>query len=168
MSDEAEGIELEWLSPDRFMRSEERRRVRQLLRQHKSLSDQKWPTAGDIRLTPAQREKLDAKWRASHARLDELSADMLKRYLGVGLYSVLHVRHPDRPDALLQVLRVNVGFNDWNRRWRWSVHGRKLRKNGTLGFADAYVCFDLADVRRRRLDGTWDRILPLDLVDESV
>jgi hypothetical protein len=48
------------------------------------------------------------------------------------------------------------------------VHGRKLRKNGTLGFADAYVCFDLADVRRRRLDGTWDRILPLDIVDESV
>lgn len=91
---------------------------------------------------------------------------MLKRYLGVGLYSVLHVRHPDRPEALLQVLRVDVGFNDWNRRWLWSVHGRKLRKNGTLGFADAYTCFDLAAVRRRRLDGTWERVLPLDLVDE--
>jgi hypothetical protein len=51
MSDEAEGIEFGWLAPDRFMRSEERRRLRQLLRQQKSLSDQKWHTADDIRLT---------------------------------------------------------------------------------------------------------------------
>jgi len=93
---------------------------------------------------------------------------MLKRYLGVGRYSVLHVIHPNSREALLQLLRVNVGFNDWNRRWLWCVHGRKLRKNGTLGFADAFTCFDIADVRRRRLDGTWERVLPLDLADELV
>lgn len=168
MSDEAEGIEFEWLTPDLFMQPEERRRIRQLLRQQKSLGDQQWRPADDIRLTSAQRDKLHAKRRASHARLEELSADMLKRYLGVGRYSVLHVRHLNGSEALLQLLRVNVGFNDWKRRWLWCVHGRKLRKNGTLGFADAFTCFDIADVRRRRLDGTWQRVLPLDLADGPV
>ena len=86
MSGEAERIGFEWLAPDRFMQPKERRRVRQLLRQQKSLNDQQWHPAGDIRLTPARREKLNAKWRASHARLDELSADMMERYLGVGRY----------------------------------------------------------------------------------
>lgn len=168
MSGEAERIELEWLAPDRFMQPGERRRIRQLLRQQKSLSDRERYPVGDIRLTSSQREKLSAKWRASHAKLEEFSADMLKRYLGVGRYSVLHIRHPNGPGILLQVLRVDVEFNDWNRRWMWCVHGRKLRKNGTLGFADAFTCFDFADVQRRRLDGTWERVLPLDLADGPI
>ena len=168
MSDEAEGIEFEWLAPDLFMQPEERRRIRQLLRQQKSLSGQQRHPADDIRLTSAQREKLNAKWRASHVRLEEVSADMLKRYLGVGRYSVLHVRHLNGTETLLQVLRVNIEFDDWNRRWLWCVHGRKLRKNGTLGFVDVFTCFDMADVRRRRLDGTWQRVLPLDFADDPV
>lgn len=158
--------EWEWLAPDRFMQPAERRRVGYLLRRKKSLSDQERHPSGDARLTPAQREKLNAKWRASQARLEELSADMLKRYLGVGRYSVLHVRRPDGLETLLQVLTVAVEFNDWNRRWLWCVHGRKLRKNGTLGFVDDFTCFGMADVRRRRLDGTWERVLPLDCADE--
>jgi hypothetical protein len=168
MLDKAEAAEFEWLAPDRFMQPEERRRIRQLLRQQKSLTDKQWRPTGDIRLSSAQREKLSTKCRASHTKLEELSADMLNRYLGVGRYSVLRVRHPDREETLLQLLRVDVGFNDWNRRWLWCVHGRKLRKNGTLGFADAFTCFDFADVRRRRLDGIWERVLPLDLADEPI
>lgn len=159
---EQEEIEFEWLAPDRFMQPAERTRIRRLKRQQKSLHDQAWNPANGERLKPAQREKLHARWRASHARLEELSTDMLKRYLGVGKYSVLHVRRPDGLETQLQVLAAEVKFDDWHRRWLWCVRGRRLRKNGTLGFADADTCLDIADVRRRRLDGTWQRIRPLD------
>jgi hypothetical protein len=161
-----EDLEVEWLAPNRFMQPAERRRARYLLRQQKSLRDQEQRPANGEPLTKAQREKLDARWRASHARLEELSMDMLKRYLGVGKYSVLHVRRLDGLATLLQVLTAEVVFNDWNRRWMWCVNGRGLRKNGTLGFADADTCFNIADVRRRRLDGTWQRIQPVDDMEE--
>ena len=162
-----EEVEFECLAPDRFMQPAERSRIRRLMRQQKSLHDQQWQPANGERLTPAQREKLNARWRASHAKLEVLCTDMFKRYLNVGKYSVLHVRRPDGLETLLQVLRVNVTFHEWNRRWLWRVHGRKLRKNGTLGFADAHVCFDIADVRRRQLDGTWQHVRPLDDTDEQ-
>lgn len=158
-------IRTEW---DRKMQPVERRRVRYLLRQQKSLRDQEQHRANGEPLTKAQREKLDARWRASHARLEELSMDMLKRYLGVGKYSVLRVRRLDGLETLLQVLTAEVEFNDWNRRWMWCVSGRRLRKNGTLGLADAYTYFNIADVRRRRLDGTWRRIRPVEDMEERV
>jgi hypothetical protein len=161
---EQEEIEFEWLAPDRFMQPVERRRVRYLLRQQASLQGQQ--AANGKPLTPVQREKLNAKWRASHARLEELSTDMLKHYLGVGKYSVLHIRRLDGLETLLQVLAAEVAFNDWNREWMWGVSGRGVRKNGTLGFADAYTYFSIADVRRRRLDGTWQRIHLVDGMDE--
>lgn len=163
---EQEEIEFEWLAPDRFMQPAERARIRRLKRQQKSLHDQEWDPANGERLKPAQREKLNARWRASHAKLEELFTDMLKRYLGVGRYSVLHIRRPDGLETLLQVLAAEVEFDDWRRRWLWCVRGRRLRKNGTLGFADAYAYFDVADVRRRLLDGTWQRIRPLDEMGE--
>lgn len=162
-----EALELEWLAPDRFMQPVERRRIRQLLRQQDSIHQQERQLDDEKRLTPVQREKLRARWRASHDKLGKLSADMLQRYLGVGRYSVLRVRRDDDLETLLQVLRTDVVFNDWNRRWMWCVHGRRLRKNGTLGFAEAYAFFDFAEVQRRRLDGTWQRVLPCDVTDEQ-
>ncbi len=162
-----EEVEFEWLAPDRFMQPAERTRIRRLKRQQKSLHDQEWNPANGERLKPAQREKPNAKWRVSHARLEDLCADMLKRYLGVDKYSVLRVRRPDGLETRLQVLAAEVDFNDWNRGWMWGVRGRGLRKNGTLGFADAYTYFDIADVRRRQLDGTWQRIRPLDDAGEQ-
>jgi hypothetical protein len=162
-----EAVEFEWLAPDRFMQPAERRRVRHLLRQQESLHEQQRRQEEEKRLTPAQRDKFHARWRASYDKLESLSADMFQRYLGVGRYSVLHVRRPDGLETLLQVLRVGIKFNDWNGHWMWRVHGRRLRKNRTLGFADAYSYFDIADVRRRRLDGTWKRVLPSDLADEQ-
>jgi hypothetical protein len=163
-----EELEFEWLAPDRFMQPAERRQIRQLLRQQKLLREQERCLADEKRLNPAQRERFRVRWRASHAKLEELSADMLRRYLDVGRYSVLHVRRHDGLETLLQVLRAEVVFNDWNRRWMWGVRGRRLRKNGKLGFADASTCFDIADVRRRLLDGTWQRIRPLNVEDGSV
>lgn len=162
-----EEVEFEWLAPDRFMQPSERSRIRRLMRQQKSLHDQEWNPANGERLKPVQREKLNARWRASHAKLEVLCTDMFKRYLNVGKYSVLHVRRPDGLETLLQVLAVGVEFDDWHRRWIWCVNGRRLRKNGTIGFADAYAYFDVADVRRRRLDGTWQRICALDDTDEQ-
>lgn len=159
-------VELEWLTPDRFMQPAERRRVRQLLRQQESIHQQQRQLDDEKRLSPAQREKLHVRWCASHDKLEKLSADMLQRYLGIGRYSVLHVRRGNGRETLLQVLRVDVAFNDWNRHWMWCVHGRKLRKNGTLGFADEFTCFGIADVKRRMLDGAWKRVMPLDVADK--
>lgn len=162
-----EEIEFEWLAPDRFMQPAERRRVRYLLRQKNRISDEERRLADENRMTPALHEKFRARWRAAHDKLEELAADMLKRYLGIGRHSVLRIRQPNERETLLQVLRGDVTFHDWNRRWLWCVHGRRLRKNGTLGFADVFTCFDIADVRRRRLDGTWQRIRPLGDTDEQ-
>lgn len=161
-----EDLEMEWLAPDRFMQPVERRRVRYLLRQKSRISDEERQLADENRMTPALREKFRAKWRAAHDKLGVLAADMLKRYLGIGRYSVLRIKQPNERETLLQVLRTDVTFHDWNHRWLWCVHGRRLRKNGTLGFADAFTCFDIADVRRRQLDGTWQCVWPVGGTDE--
>lgn len=89
------------------------------------------------------------------AELDALCATVWKREVGLERYTVLHARRGDF-ESRFQVLSFSVSDNRrWSDQWMWSLYGRALRKDETLGFKDGSIGFRQACLMRRHLDGAW-------------
>lgn len=95
--------------------------------------------------------------KAIDDELDALAAKVLARELGLERYMVIHTVRTDGHEKHMQLL--SMGFQDdrWNRRsrWMWSLHGRRLRKDGTIGDRPDWTCIGTGVISRRQLDGTW-------------
>lgn len=110
-------------------------------------------------------------WRVERntidTKIDLLAATVLKRELGLEKYMVVHAFRSDGYEALLQVL--SFGFH-WGWRgkgsssWMWQFSGRKLRKNGTLGYLCGSMSLDTGRIERRKLDGSWASLTLLSAV----
>lgn len=88
-------------------------------------------------------------------QMDVLASEVWKREVGLERYSVIRVAR-DSLDYRFQVLSFSFcrDFGRWGE-WAWSLHGRSLRKNETLGHSSKGLSFREAHLVRRYLDGTW-------------
>lgn len=89
-------------------------------------------------------------------RISVVAAASLTRRVGIERFMVLDVERDDGYRASLQVLEVGM---EPSRGWRWSMwwslSGRSLRKDRTLGERPASINFGAARVLRRTLSGAW-------------
>jgi len=86
-----------------------------------------------------------------------LATTVLCRELGLERFMVIHTLRSDGHEKRMQLLTMGFQHDRWSgrSRWMWALHGRRLRKNGTIGDADDWTCIDAGCISRRRLDGTW-------------
>jgi len=95
-------------------------------------------------------------------RIERLAAAVLLRYISLERHMVLEVHRDDGYRVRLQVRSVRlhhagprgVGL-------MWSLEGRGLRKNETLGSSREGISFSQARISRRTLTGEWRRLAPV-------
>lgn len=108
------------------------------------------------------------KYRESNqrisAKMQSLASAALLRQSGLEKFMVVSIHRYDRLIVKLQVLEVNLiesGFRTaGGQKLLWSIRGRTVRKDGSLGKKDDRIGFDKAFILRRRLDNTWVPIKP--------
>lgn len=90
-----------------------------------------------------------------HQDLTDLSAGVWERVVGLEVYSVVHIDRGDyqcRFQMLeIELMRLGGGAQGWS----WTLNGRLLRRDGTLGSKSGGIGFRSADIQRRHLDGIW-------------
>lgn len=146
------------LSPALLMQSAELRQAKRYLKQLEKhyearRLDETKPKVAQLgfEVWRAERNSIDAK-------IDLLAEAVLKRELGLEKYMVVHVFRSGGHELLFQALSFgfNCGWRSSGRSlWMWELRGRKLRKDGTLGYLDDGMSFDTGWIKRRKLDGSW-------------
>lgn len=118
----------------------------------------------DAELPSAERLGYD-HFRPARKELDEalnaLAANVLSRELGLERYMVIHTIRSDGHETRLQLLSMGFQQDRWagRSRWMWAFHGRRLRKDGTIGDLGDWACLEAGSITRRRLDGTWEKLI---------
>lgn len=88
-------------------------------------------------------------------QLADLNAAVLEREIGLKKYMVIRVERDDGFTVQLQVLSFSYFIYNMG---MWSVSGRNIRKDGTLGLLNKGLAFRNARISRRLLDGSWVRL----------
>lgn len=99
-------------------------------------------------------------WTTLDRRIEQLAAGALQRHIGIERYMVLDVERDDGYRTVLQVLNVDLHTRWADGPFTWSLSGRALRKNQTLGTIPESTSFDSARILRRTLSGTWVPLTP--------
>ncbi|MFT3718579.1 hypothetical protein [Pseudorhodoferax sp.] len=147
-------------SPTRLMTSAELGKARRLLNK---LDRHRERVQRDDALPSSERKGYefyrDAR-KAIDREFDALASTVLARELGLERYMVIHTIRSGGHEKLMQLL--SMGFQDdrWSRlsRWMWSLHGRRLRKDGTIGDKPDWTCIGTGLISRRQLDGGWTHL----------
>jgi hypothetical protein len=140
---------LKLLVPEVILAPEALREVRLLLRK----SAHAWKRYTDSRY---KEERHREAGRRIHGDISAICEKALARKVGLKKFMVIEVTDADGRQTKLQYLGVSV-YRDVRkgRMLRWSLTGRSVRMDGTLGKNDE-SCVVLYDaIRRRKLDGTW-------------
>lgn len=92
--------------------------------------------------------------------LDALASNVLARELGLERYMVIHTIRSDRHERHMQLLSMGFQNDRWSyrSRWMWTLYGRCLRKDETIGDKRDWTCIDAGVISRRQLDGTWTQL----------
>jgi len=144
--------------PELYMTVSERRNATLLIREREALRSARVAEAGTrLGHESATRTHIEK----CQARIAVLSTMVLNRMASLRPFMVLHVVRDDGHSERMQALDFDLEGGTWGEAWRWCISGRKLRRDNTLGRADAMICFRLARVARRRLDGQWESLRPL-------
>lgn len=94
------------------------------------------------------------KREQASSQLADLSAAALEREIGLKKYMVIRVERDDGLTLQLQALSFSITcFRGYM--GGWSVRGRIIRKDGSLGLLDKGLAFRHASISRRLLDGSW-------------
>ena len=123
-------------------------------------------------VTASERQIEYERAKQKSSKIDALVAEVLARELGIERYMVVRVRNcfrgvqavtdveevisavTDVQEVILQVLNFDIK-NSYLSPHTFSLHGRRVKKNGTLGKVPEGVTMRIGWVSRRRLDGTW-------------
>lgn len=101
------------------------------------------------------------RWIESQQRVEAIASGALNRRLGIEPFMVLDVERAGGYRTLLQVLTIGLDRRGSHGLMWWSLHGRALRKDQTLGALPAAISFDAARILRRTLMGTWVPLHPM-------
>ena len=101
------------------------------------------------------------RWIETQQRVEAIAAGALSRRLGLELFMVLDVDRADGYRTMLQVLTIGLDRRGSHGQMWWSLRGRSLRKDQTLGTLPAGISFDAARILRRTLMGTWVPLHPV-------
>lgn len=93
-------------------------------------------------------------------KLEAIASVALKREVGLEKYMVVRVDRDGIEATQLQVLTFGIIRHYAGFQWAWQLDGRNVRADGTLGRTRKHAGFREAKIERRRLDGTWERLLP--------
>lgn len=141
--------------PEQMMQPAELKQARRLLRRLDRLHAEVTENGNLPRHQRKDDEQLTKRRHLLDSELDALCAVTWKREVGLERYSVLHARRGDF-EARFQLLSFDVSDSSgWAGKWMWSLNGRALRKDGTLGFNHEGIGFRFALLSRRHLDGIW-------------
>jgi len=114
----------------------------------------------------AQRDNdaLQARWRAEVARAEEEAMAIVRETLGIGQYSVLHMIREGGYESWFQLRSANLMRDFAFNREAWYFDGTLLKKDKSLGAGSRRggMGFKIAFMERRRLDGHWERVRPIE------
>jgi hypothetical protein len=150
--------------PELMMQRGELAKARRLLRNLNRIHEQSGLDEALPKPTRKGYEHFTKLRRAAWTEMDTLAAEVWEREVGLERYSVVRVQRED-VEYSLQVL--SFSFRDglpWQEHWMWTLEGRVLRKDGTLGLKDIGVGLRFANLYRRHLDGSWHELRWLDEV----
>jgi hypothetical protein len=95
------------------------------------------------------------------SRIAVLARAILHRHIGLQRHMVVDVERDGGYRVVLQVLEMSLHQRTGPSDWMWSLEGRALRKDKTLGSLRAGISFTRARIARRKLTGEWLRLAQL-------
>lgn len=101
------------------------------------------------------------RWIELQRRVEAIATGALNRRLGIEQFMVLDVERDDGYRTLLQVLTIDLDRSGRYGLMWWSLKGRALRKDQTMGALPAGINFETARICRRTLAGVWVPIHPV-------
>jgi hypothetical protein len=146
------------LRPRTLMTAAERRTASRAIRAMQAHQQRRVADLGKPARDRLGFERLRVEVRPIEEEIEALALDVLEREVGLEKFMVVKL-HDERGTFSLQVL--SVGLSTWNPASPlWQLSGRGIRKDGTLGATEESVGLDVARIERRKLDGTWELLIP--------
>lgn len=102
------------------------------------------------------------RWRAEVAHAEEETMAVVRKSLGIGRYSVLHLIREGGYESWFQLRSVKLMRDFAFSTEAWHFEGGMLKKDKSIGAGSRHggMGFKIAFMERRRLDGRWERVRP--------